>query len=259
MNFRILSSTLSPQVLKKIKNEFNDEDIPIIIDSKDKTAPYSGIMMAITQSTQIDTVIDTIPMAKKEYDSLFYLISDAIDAREGIPPGGSQRMVKIAKEIGKALDLNADHLWILEHACVLRDIGKLRISNDILLKKTVLTYDEWVLLKSHAHIGANLLKEWDIFPELVDIIASHHECYDGDGYPKGLEGEQIPFLSRILKVLDVYCAMTSRRNYRSGVATQEEALEYLHEERGKHFDPQIIDSFLKLNLNEIENTIQLSD
>lgn len=253
MNFRIVSSTLSPQVLKKIRNAFDEENIPIIIDSNDENASYSGILMAIIQSTQIDNVIDIMHIAKKEYNSLFYLISDAIDAREGIPAGGSRRMVKIAKEMGKILNLTANQLWALEHACVLRDIGKLRISNDILLKKTVLTYDEWVLLKSHAHIGANLLKELNIFPELVEVIASHHECYDGDGYPEGLEGEQIPFLSRVLKVLDVYCAMTSRRSYRSGIATREEALEYFREERGKHFDPQIVDTFMKIDLDDIDN------
>ncbi len=253
MNVRILSSILSPQILKKIKNVFHEEDIPVIINPKDENASYSGIIMAITQSTQIDKIIDVIHITKDEYNSLFYLISDAIDAREGIPLGGSRRMVKIAKEMGKILNLNSNQIWVLEHACVLRDIGKLRISNDILLKKTVLTYDEWVLLKSHAHIGAHLLKEWKIFPELEEVIASHHECYDGDGYPEGLEGEQIPFLSRILKVLDVYCAMTSRRSYRSGIATREEALEYFREERGKHFDPQIIDTFMKIDLDDIDN------
>jgi len=253
MNFRIIFPSLSPRVLKKIKSAFHTEDIPIIIDSKNENTSYSGIIMAIAQSTQIDDVIDVIDIAKDEYDSLFYLISDAIDAREGIPAGGTRRMVKIAKEMGKVLNLNPNQIWVLEHACVLRDIGKLRISNDILLKKTVLTYDEWVLLKSHAHIGANLLKEWNIFPELVEVIASHHECYDGDGYPEGLEGEQIPFLSRILKVLDVYCAMTSRRNYRSGIATREEALEYFREERNKHFDPQIIDAFMTIDLDDIDN------
>jgi len=255
MNFRIVSSTLSPQVLKKVKNAFKDDDTPIIIDSQNESAFFSGVMMAITQNSQIDTVMDIIRTVRNEYDALFYLIANAIDAREGIPLGGAQRMVKLAKELGNVLDLTPNQLWILEHGCVLRDIGKLSISNDILLKKTVLTYDEWVLLKSHAHIGANMLKEWNIFPELVEVIASHHECYDGDGYPEGLEGKQIPFLSRILKVLDVYCAMTSRRNYRTGVASHEEALEYLLEERGKHFDPQIIDAFTKIKLKEIDNDL----
>ncbi len=74
-----------------------------------------------------------------------------------------------------------------------RDIGKLNIPNDILLKKTVLTYDEWVMLKSHAYIGANILKERNIFPEIAEVIASHHECYDGDGYPMGIEGEEFLF------------------------------------------------------------------
>jgi|GEM_PF-1474905 len=253
MKFRIVSSSLTPQVLKKIKSVFGGEDTPVVLDLKDKTASCSGVIMAMVQNAQINTVVDIINIAKREYDSLFYLISDAIDSREEIPMGSARRMVRIAREIGRVLELHENQLWILEHSCVLRDIGKLRISNDILLKKTVLTYDEWVLLQSHARIGAHLLKEWDIFPEIAEVIASHHECYDGDGYPEGLEGEQIPFLSRILKVLDVYCAMTSPRKYRLGRATREEAIEYFREERGKHFDPQIIDAFMTININEIDN------
>ncbi len=255
MKFRIISSTFAPQVINKITKAFPDDEKPIVLNPQDDETIISGTIMAIALSTQIDNTINVIETIRNEYDSLFYLISDAIDCREGIPPGGSRRMVKIAQAIGRILQLNDNQQWILEHSCVLRDIGKLRISNDILLKKTVLDYDEWILLKSHAHLGANLLREWNIFPEITEVIASHHECYDGDGYPEGLEGEQIPYLSRILKVLDVYCAMTSRRAYRSGVATREEAIEYLLEERGKHFDPEIIDAFMHIDLQNVDNNI----
>jgi len=252
MKFRLLSTKLSPQVLTKVMSEFSEEDKPVIIDPQIEDTPISGITMAIMQGNNLSPVLDAINAARNEYDALFYLISDAIDSREGIPIGTAKRMVKLAESLGKILGLTSNQMWILEHSCVLRDIGKIKIPNEILLKKTVLTYDEWMMLKSHAYIGANILKAWNAFPEIAEVIAAHHECYDGDGYPMGIEGEKIPFLSRILKVLDVYCAMTSPRTYRSGVATKEESINYLREERGKHFDPKVIDAFLQLNIEEIE-------
>jgi len=252
MNFRLISTTLSPQILKKVISAFPKEDSPVIINPQMEDTPFSGIIMAILQGNNLNPVLDAINATRNEYDALFYFISDAIDSREDIPVGSAQRMVKLAKALGKVMELVPNQMWVLEHSCVLRDIGKLNIPNDILLKKTVLTYDEWVMLKSHAYIGANILKERNIFPEIAEVIASHHECYDGDGYPMGIEGEEIPLLSRILKVIDVYCAMTSPRAYRSGMATREESVNYLQEERGKHFDPKVIDAFMQLDLREVD-------
>lgn len=252
MNYKVAILGLKSSI-KKLTEKWMDSDTePVFIDFEDTSdsSVWSGVLMAIVGKTALDKGLEHIQLPRREYDELFLLLADAIEIREGIPRGGTRRMVRLARLLGKVLALSPNELWLLEHSCALRDIGKLKISNEVLLKKTVLTYDEWVLLKSHAQLGAELLKELGIFPELVDIISAHHESYDGDGYPRGLEGEQIPYLARILKVLDVYCAMTSPRSYRKHVATQQEALSHLQEERGKHFDPNVVDAFLNANIVE---------
>ena len=88
----------------------------------------------------------------------------------------------------------------------------------------------------------------DGFQDTADIVRRHHECYDGDGYPDRLEGDAIPYLARVVKVIDVYCAMTSPRHYREGQASHDEALEHIKSEHGKHFDPELVDVFLKDDL-----------
>jgi putative two-component system response regulator len=93
-----------------------------------------------------------------------------------------------------------------------------------------------------------MVAETDALKDTAEVILTHHECYDGTGYPKGLEKDAIPRLGRIMKILDVYCAMTSPRHYREGHATHEEAVEHLKSERGKHFDPELIDVFLEKDI-----------
>ncbi|HOK09657.1 MAG TPA: HD domain-containing phosphohydrolase [Candidatus Hydrogenedens sp.] len=252
MNFRILSSIFPRRIINKIERVLNARENPIIFVCDEHKKSYSGALLAVTYMKDMESALTCVDTLKNEYNFLFYMIADAIDSREGIPTGSARRMVKIAELLGKQLHLSSSQLWVLEHACVLRDIGKVKVSNDILLKKTVLSYEEWMMLKSHAQLGADMLKEFGVFPELVEVIASHHESYDGDGYPLGLEGDEIPFLSRVLKVIDVYCAITSPRMYRMGFATREEALIHLQEERGKHFDPEVVDAFLEIDVESID-------
>jgi len=182
--------------------------------------------------------------AASAQETLLGLLADAIDCREGIPLGGSRRVCEHAGRFAKALGLSAEETLLLERGALLRDIGKLTISNDVLLKNSVLTYDEWILLQKHAALGAALLEERGFCAAVADMIRGHHECYDGTGYPDGIERDAIPRFARVMKILDVYCAMTSPRHYRKTHSTHEQAIEHLASERGKHFDPELIDVFI---------------
>ena len=173
------------------------------------------------------------------------LLSEAIDCREGLVRGSSMRLVEHAGRFAEVLGLGAEDRLSLERAALLRDIGKLRILNDVLLKPDLLTYDEWAVIQRHPHFGADLVAEIEGFQDIEAVVRCHHESYDGDGYPERLEGEQIPFLARALKIIDVYCAMTSPRHYRTGTASHKEAVAHIRDERGKHFDPELADVFLK--------------
>ena len=177
-------------------------------------------------------------------EALLGLVADAVDCREGFPEGASLRVMEHASRFAAALKLSANDQLALERGALVRDIGKMRIPNQILLKEGVLTYEEWRLLQQHTNLGAGIAAKSRSLSDTFDIIKSHHECYDGDGYPEGLEGDAIPYLARIVKLLDVYCAMTSPRHYRKGHCSHEEAAAYLRSERGKHFDPKLVDVFI---------------
>jgi len=177
-------------------------------------------------------------------EQLLELLAEAIDCREGFLPGSSARVRDHATRLARALKLSADDQLTLERAALVRDIGKLKISNEVLLKDDVLTYDEWRLIHSHAGIGADLIATMEVLKDTEAVVRYHHECFDGTGYPNGLEADAIPYLARAMKVIDVFCAMTSPRHYRKSQNTHEMAVEHLQSERGKHFDPEIVAAFL---------------
>ena len=178
-------------------------------------------------------------------ESVLGLLADALDCREGLAPGESRRVLAHATLFGEALQLSPSDQSTLERGALLRDLGKMRIPNEVLLKTGPLSYEEWKLLQGHTTLGAEIAGETPALTDIADIMLRHHECYDGDGYPGRLEREAIPHLARIVKIVDVFCAMTRTRLYRQGRASVEEAIEHLRDERGKHFDPELVDVFLR--------------
>lgn len=198
--------------------------------------------------------IEALPAALQLMDhteSLLHLLAEAVDCRESFRPGSSERVVEHATRFAKALELSDNERLLLERAALLRDIGKLRIPNEVLLKDGLLTYDEWNLIQQHTTIGADLVASIPGLGGIMDIVRCHHESWDGDGYPDKLEGENIPLLARALKIIDVFCAMTSPRTYRLGHASKDDATLHLENEQGKHFDPDLVDVFLKQKIGKV--------
>jgi len=194
-----------------------------------------------------DTIAKTLSLAAN-HATLLQFVADAVDCREGVAAGSAERMRDHAARFAEALGLSADDRAALELGALLHDIGKLRVPNDVLLKKNVLDYDEWLLLQSHTTLGAKLLEEKRFALAAAPIVRHHHESYDGTGYPDGIEGDEIPYLARIMKIVDVYCAMTSPRHYRSTMASTASAIAYFKDERGKHYDPALVDVFLEAGI-----------
>ena len=220
------------------------EGKPVILSALEGDSPPPATSAVVGPAPQAELLVNAALSAGDEHSALFLLVGDAVAVREDIPLGSSKRVLGHATRLAEALGLSEDEQLALERAAVLRDIGKLRINNDLLLKKNVLDYDEWHLLQNHAVMGAELLEEWGVCADVLSAIRYHHECYDGDGYPEGLEKDQIPMLARAVKIIDVYCAMTSPRHYRPTYADQDQARQHLKNERGKHFDPEMIDAFI---------------
>ncbi|HOK88475.1 MAG TPA: HD domain-containing phosphohydrolase [Candidatus Hydrogenedentes bacterium] len=173
------------------------------------------------------------------------LLADALDAREDIPPGATFRTAAHAARFARALNLDPEQAWRIQQAALWRGVGKLLLDNDLLLKKNLLTYEEWLKIRTYPALGADLLIQRGLADATIAETVRHHaENYDGTGYPNGLEGQAIPFEARALRVVDVFCAMTSPRPYRGGHATVADGLEYLQQRRGSQFDPDLVDRFV---------------
>ena len=160
------------------------------------------------------------------------------------------RMTNFAQAIAKAMKLPADQRELLYVAAPMHDVGKIGIADAVLLKPGKLTTAEFDIMKTHTTIGVTILMGNDsLIAAARDIAGSHHERWNGTGYPQGLAGEQIPILARICAVADVFDALVSTRPYKKAWSV-EEASTYIISESGKYFDPAIVEAF-KLAMPEI--------
>jgi len=150
---------------------------------------------------------------------------------------------RIARDVG----LSPTTVAFIERCALLHDVGKVFTPRNILTKPAPLTADEWIRMKAHAAEGAAWLEKVPTLGGYADVVRTHHEHYDGHGYPGGLIGEAIPFEARIISVADAFDAMISKRCYRAELAPSA-ALEELRRCRGSQFEPAIVDSLLAIVL-----------
>ena len=156
-----------------------------------------------------------------------------------------QRLGQLCLMIGKELGLPQRDLEDLQLLSKLHDIGKIGIDDSILNKPGKLNEEEWIEMKQHPEIGYSIAMTTPQLADIAEYILTHHERWDGKGYPRGLEGEEIPLVSRILSIADAFDAMVSERVYQKA-KTVEEALIEIEENAGTQFDPQIAMSFVNL-------------
>ncbi len=169
----------------------------------------------------------------------------AIEAKDPYTAGHVWRVSQYAKRIGKRLGWDwAETAW-LETGAILHDLGKIGITDLILNKDGKLTVEEFAEIKKHPVMGVDLISSSPFLSQYKTCIESHHERYDGKGYPHGLQGEEIPIEGRIIAVADTFDALTSHRPYRKGMRS-EAAIQIIHEQSGTQFDPDIADVFVKL-------------
>ncbi len=154
-------------------------------------------------------------------------------------------MTSLTLELASAININLDEQTHYRRGALLHDIGKLGIPDAILLKPGKLTDEEWQIMKMHPVYAFQMLSPIGYLRNAIDIPYCHHEKWDGTGYPRGLIGEQIPISARIFAVVDVWDALNSDRPYRNRWK-QKDILDYLQQEKGKHFEPQIVDLFTSL-------------
>jgi len=171
----------------------------------------------------------------------------ALDAREHETQAHSLRVRDYSLALGKALELNEDRMTDLSQGALLHDVGKIGISDTILLKKGPLTPDEWLEMQRHPEIGHQILSGINFLKNaVIKIVFTHHEKYSGSGYPGKLAGETIPIESRIFAVADALDAITSDRPYRAAKGFPEASKEIVRCQE-THFDPMVVQAFLKIH------------
>ncbi|MBF0498799.1 MAG: GAF domain-containing protein [Candidatus Riflebacteria bacterium] len=175
-------------------------------------------------------------------------LAAAIDAKDSYTSGHSRRVTELSVALAQAMGLHREEVDTIRHAALLHDVGKIGISERILLKPGRLTDDEFETIKSHPHIGAGILNSIEFLKNVCSIIEHHHERFDGRGYPSGLKAAEIPLGARIIMVADSFDAITSSRPYRKPL-TFAEATEEIRRCGGTQFDPKVVEAFVALRNN----------
>jgi len=172
-------------------------------------------------------------------------LQTALEEKDMYTAGHTTRVTQYAMTIARAMRLGQEEVVVLERACQVHDIGKLVVDVNYIRKPGPLSDEEWILMKKHPEIGANIIKPLAFMQQELFIVRHHHERMDGKGYPDGLLGDELDHLTKIITVADSYDAMTSKRSYKQNLALPE-AIAELHRCSGSQFDPEIVKVFVEI-------------
>jgi len=207
-----------------------------------------GTNEVATLTNSFNQMLKSLKLSQSElveaYDNSLEGWSRALSLRDHNTDRHSKRVVELTLKMAEMMGISDAEHESMRRGALLHDIGKVGIPDNILRKTGPLTEEEWTIMRKHPLYAVELLKPVSFLKESLEIPLYHHEKWDGTGYPYGLKGEDIPLSARIFAVADVFDALASSRPYRQAW-TREEALKYLFENRGTHFDPNIVDFFFK--------------
>lgn len=260
------------EVCRQLKSNYNTADIPVIfVTAKGDVADESygfdmGAVDYITKPVSAPLVLRRVQTHLHLYDNKrlletlvkekIKLINDsrfqiikclgrAAEYKDNETGAHVVRMSHYAEQLAIAAGFDAEQAELLLHASIMHDIGKIGIADNILLKPAKLNNEEWNAMKQHPFIGSKILGDHDsvLLNMAKEIAMTHHEKFNGQGYPHGLKGEDIPISGRIVAIADVFDALTADRPYKRAW-TVDEAINLLQQESGKHFDPDLVNKFL---------------
>lgn len=184
---------------------------------------------------------------KNKYEEIISSLVSAIELKDTYTKGHANRVVDLSLKLAKEYGVSHYSLENIEYASILHDVGKIGIPTHILTKPSGLSDEEYEAVKMHPEYARRILSEIEGFEAITELAYCHHEHYNGSGYPRGLKADQIPIEAQIIQICDTYDAMTSKRAYRDAL-TKEKALKIIEEERGKQFNPELVDLILELNI-----------
>lgn len=210
------------------------------------------IINSIYEFMRINLQLDNYDSAHKSpYLSTVKILRNIVEYKDTYTIRHSFRVSKYSILIGKYMKLSRSNLKILKLGGMFHDIGKISTPNNILLKNSVLTNNEYLQVKAHPLIGSHILFPAKMYSKVIPIIKFHHERYDGNGYPSKLKGDAIPLFARITSIADTFDAMTSKRNYRDALPLETVISEFKRC-RGTQFDPKLTDVFLNIIKNHYD-------
>jgi diguanylate cyclase (GGDEF)-like protein len=194
-------------------------------------------------------LIDKLIRKKSGKNKLVQNILEILGAKSYETKEHAQRMSRLSKKLGEKIELSQEELTYLSLLASLHDIGKINIAEKILKKPSKLTDSEWKTIKEHPEKGFAIAQAIEEFAPVSESILAHHERWDGEGYPQGLEGEEIPLLARIISIVDAHDVMVNGRPYKEPMS-QKEAIKELKRCAGSQFDPKLVEKFIEIIKNE---------
>ncbi len=197
-------------------------------------APQKSLTLDVFPNVQLTT----------NYDAIIEGWLRALKLRDAKSEQHARRVADLTVQFGRSIGLREQDLVYLKQGALLHDIGKLIVPYSVLLKPERLSYNEEQIMRSHPVYAYEMLSPISFPRMVVDIALYHHEKWNGEGYPFGLAGEDIPYAARMVAIADVWDALTTERNYRTAWS-KGEAIAYFHEKSGVHFDADLVDLFLR--------------
>jgi len=243
------------KIIKRIKEESNKVDVEgnklsLGIGFATKTEMEEEIEQIFDQADE-NMYKDKLVKSKDSKNNIIKNLIITLEAKSNENKEHVQRLEELAVKLGRRLDLSYEQLSNLSLLASIHDIGKVTISEGILKKPDKLNEDEWETMKKHAERGYKIASSTEEFSAIAKYILHHHEKWDGTGYPNGLKGEEIPLFSRIIAIVDAYDVMTHARPY-SDPLSKEEALKEIKKCSGSQFDPELVEEFVDLILEDKE-------
>ena len=240
-------------IMDRITGSADKENLKSIVISvaagyATKTSPDQNID-EIIKIAENNMYSDKINTGKRMRRKTFELITVNLFEKYSYEQDQSERMKKLAARIGSAMGLSKDQISTLETISYYHDIGKIIIPPRLLNRPSDLSLEEYDLVQRHAEAGYQIMKSQEEYSSIAIYVLSHHERWDGNGYPRKQKGHEIPLLSRILAVLDAYTAMTGNLPYKKSLSTDSAIME-LKKNAGLQFDPEVVDIFTGILLEE---------
>ncbi len=217
-------------VADKAEGEFDQEDLQALLSVGSHTS----------------VAVENLRLQRQlhhAYLSTLSMLADVVEAKDPSTRGHCELVSRFARLTARQLGLDSRQTSLACYGALLHDVGKIAVSDGVLNKPGPLLVEERDLVRAHVRVGHDLLRRVPALADVAEVVLAHHERFDGDGYPGGLHGEEIPLPARIVAVVDAYCAMITVRSYKSAFPESEARAELLRCSGGQ-FDPRVVDAFL---------------